>query len=67
VCEKRKTWGAEEKDAQDYVLGNFQPPLRDFSIGRGLPRTYVLGYSQPSLRDWSRYNVMADLFSASAA
>jgi|SRR5580658_7934942 hypothetical protein len=26
----------------------------------------VLGYSQPSLRDWSRYTLIADLFSASA-
>jgi hypothetical protein len=25
VPENRKTWGAEEKDAQDCILGNFQP------------------------------------------
>jgi hypothetical protein len=36
--------------AQDQVLGNFQPSLRDCSLHM-LTQDCVLGYSQPSLRD----------------
>jgi hypothetical protein len=40
-------------------------PYGTFPIVSWVPRTGVLGYSQPSLRDWSRYTLIADLFSAS--
>jgi hypothetical protein len=30
VCENRQAWGAEERDAQDCVLGYSQPSLRDW-------------------------------------
>jgi hypothetical protein len=52
-----------EKEAQDAVLGHFQPSLRDWSRLVIVPRTGVLGYSQPSLRDWSLYVLRVDLFS----
>jgi hypothetical protein len=32
--------------SQDYILGHFQPSLRDWSSLSLLPRTHVLGYSQ---------------------
>ncbi len=35
---------------QDFILGDFQPSLRDWSL-RMLTQDYVLGYSQTSLRD----------------
>ena len=38
------------KRPQDYILGNFQPSLRDCSFAYST-QDYVLGYSQPSLRD----------------
>ena len=36
---------------QDFILGNFQPSLRDCLVSYTFPRTGVLGYFQPSLRD----------------
>jgi hypothetical protein len=41
---------------QDFILGHFQPSLRDWFISPIFPQDYVLGYSQPSLRDlmWRR-------------
>ncbi len=36
---------------QDFILGHFQPSLRDWVVSRTYTQDYVLGYSQPSLRD----------------
>ncbi len=33
-------------------MSNFQPSLRDFSVGVAYTQDCVLGYIQPSLRDW---------------
>jgi hypothetical protein len=41
-----------EGQAQDYILGHFQPSLAGL-ISLGMEaQDCVLGYSQPSLRDW---------------
>jgi hypothetical protein len=41
----------KRRRAQDYILGNSQPSLRDWSVLSNPTQDYVLGYSQPSLRD----------------
>jgi hypothetical protein len=39
-------------DAQDYVLGYFQPSLAGLFLALMSTQDCVLGYSQSSLRDW---------------
>jgi hypothetical protein len=39
------------ENTQDYILGYFQPSLRDWFVFSNPTQDYVLGYSQPSLRD----------------
>ncbi len=41
----------QKEVSQDYVLGHFQPSLRDWFFLSNPTQHYVLGYSQPSLRD----------------
>jgi hypothetical protein len=44
-------WTLEDDDAQDYILGNFQPSLAGLVCHFNSTQHCVLGYSQPSLRD----------------
>jgi len=39
------------EDAQDFILGHFQPSLAGLAILAKNTQDCVLGYSQPSLRD----------------
>jgi hypothetical protein len=39
------------KRTQDFILGNYQPSLRDCILWIIVTQDYVLGYFQPSLQD----------------